>query len=88
MSSFIGKAIDHFRISALIGEGGMGAVYRARDLHLQRLLALKIMHVHLAHQPEFQRRFMQEAQAVARLSHPGIVQIYHVNASKGLLYLP
>ncbi|MCL4264248.1 MAG: protein kinase [Anaerolineae bacterium] len=87
MNDLTGQQIDQYRIEALLGEGGMGAVYRARDVHLNRLVALKIMKQSLARQPEFQQRFLQEAQAAARLKHPSIVQIYHFGNRQGLLYM-
>lgn len=65
----------------------MGSVYRARDSHLNRVVALKIMKRSLAQQPEFQQRFLQEAQAAARLKHPSIVQIYHFGNRQGLFYM-
>ena len=71
----------------MVGEGGMGAVYRAHDLNLNRPVALKVMHGQLARQPEFQQRFMQEAQAAARLNHPSIVNIYHFGARPDFLYM-
>ena len=86
-SSLIGQQIDNYRIEALLGEGGMGAVYRARDVHLDRPVALKLMHPHLAAQPKFQQRFMQEARAAARLNHPAIVPIYHFALTGSQLYM-
>ena len=65
----------------------MGAVYRATDLTLARPVALKIMHRQFANQPEFQQRFMQEAQAAARLNHPSIVTVYNFDSKQGLLYI-
>jgi eukaryotic-like serine/threonine-protein kinase len=61
MDDLIGKQIDQYRIEALLGEGGMGAVYRALDSNLARPVALKIMHRQFATQPEFRQRFLQEA---------------------------
>ncbi|MBN2394157.1 MAG: protein kinase [Anaerolineae bacterium] len=88
MTDLTGTQIAQFRIDGLIGEGGMGTVYRAYDLNLKSAVALKVMHAHYANQSEFQRRFMQEAQAEASLrSHPSIVTIYEFNHKQGLLYM-
>jgi serine/threonine protein kinase len=87
MNQLIGQRIGNYQLEALLGEGGMGAVYRARDVHLNRVVALKVMNQRLARDPEFQRRFLQEAQAAARLKHPSIVQIYHFDNRQGLLYM-
>ncbi len=88
MDELIGRRIDQYRIDAALGEGGMGAVYRAYDLKLDRAVALKVMHGQLAKNPEFQQRFLQEARAAARLSeHPSIVPIYQFGESQGLLYM-
>lgn len=87
MADLLGKQISNFRIDLLLGEGGMGAVYRATDVNLARPVALKVMHRQLANQPQFQRRFMQEAQAVARLNHPSIVTIYSFAHEQSLFYI-
>jgi serine/threonine protein kinase len=85
MDDLIGKQIDQYQIEALLGEGGMGAVYRALDTNLARSVALKIMHRQYASQPQFQQRFLQEAQAAARLNHPNIVAIYNFYSNQSYL---
>ncbi|MGH9311474.1 MAG: serine/threonine-protein kinase, partial [Vicinamibacterales bacterium] len=65
-----------YRLEQLLGRGGMGAVYRARDMRLDRLVALKIVRAELLGDPEARRRFRREAQIVARLQHPGIVSVF------------
>lgn len=87
MDNLIGRQLENYRIDSLLGEGGMGAVYRATDTNLARPVALKVMHRQLASQPQFQKRFMQEAQAIARLKHPSIVTIYSFDMKHGLLYI-
>jgi eukaryotic-like serine/threonine-protein kinase len=87
MNDLIGQQIDNYRIETLLGEGGMGAVYRAHDIHLNRPVALKKISPRLARQPDFQRRFLQEAQAAARLNHPSIVQVHHFGARSDALYM-
>jgi len=88
MNELIGRKIDQYRIDALLGEGGMGTVYRAFDLNLARPVALKVMHSQLARQKEFQQRFLQEARSAARLNdHPSIVTIHHFGESQGMLYM-
>jgi len=71
----------------LLGEGGMGAVYKGQDLALGRAVAIKIMHPHIARQEGFRERFLQEARAIALLEHPGIVQIYSFSRSTDMLYI-
>jgi eukaryotic-like serine/threonine-protein kinase len=87
MPELVGQQIDHYRVEALLGEGGMGAVYKAYDVNLARHVALKVMHRHYANQPEFQHRFLQEAQAAARLDHTSIVRIYNFGMREGFLYI-
>lgn len=71
------RTVDNkYRIEQLLGRGGMGAVYRARDMRLDRLVALKVVRVELLGDPESRRRFRREAQIVARLQHPSIVAVY------------
>lgn len=67
---------DKYRIEQLLGRGGMGAVYRARDVRLDRLIALKVVRAELLGDPDAQRRFRREAQIVARLQHPCIVSVF------------
>lgn len=86
-TQLIGQQIEHYRIDRLVGTGGMGSVYQAMDLNLARPVALKIMHPQYAAQTEFQRRFRQEAQAIARLNHPSIVNIYQFGRRAGYWYL-
>ncbi|MDQ7037250.1 MAG: protein kinase [Anaerolineae bacterium] len=71
----IGKTIDRYRIDKLLGQGGMAAVYEATDTRLERQVAIKIMHPHLATQETFQDRFLVEARLAARLDHPNIVRV-------------
>jgi predicted Ser/Thr protein kinase len=67
---------NKYRIEQLLGRGGMGAVYRARDMRLDRLVALKVVRADLLGDPEARRRFRREAQIVARLQHPSIVSVF------------
>ena len=64
-----------YRIDALVGEGGMGAVYRATHLHTTRIVALKVIRPHLTRQQEFIERFRREAEAAGRLRHPNVVDV-------------
>ncbi len=73
----VGVTIEgKYRVDALIGRGGMGAVYRARDLRLDRDVAVKVVRSELVAAPEAQARFRREAQLVARLQHPAIVTVF------------
>ena len=87
MTDLIGQTIENFKIERQIGQGGMGVVYEATDTSLNRKVALKIMHKHLAARESFQQRFVREAQNAARLKHPNIVQIHHFFSKNGQLYL-
>jgi hypothetical protein len=72
----LARQFSHYELLDLLGRGGMGAVYRARQLSLARLVAIKILPLELSLRPEFAERFRREAQALARLTHPHIVRIY------------
>jgi Tol biopolymer transport system component len=73
-----GARIEQYEIAAIIGRGGMGEVYRARDTRLQRDVALKVLPDRLARDPERVARFRREARTLASLNHPGIGAIYGV----------
>ena len=72
----VGRTLGHYRLLEQVGQGGMAAVYRARDLSLDRDCAVKVLHRHLQSERESRLRFQREAQAVARLRHPNILEIY------------
>jgi len=75
-----------FEILQLLGQGGMGAVYKARQTSLDRLVALKIINPDAADDPDFAERFTREAQALARLSHQNIVTVHDFGQADGLYY--
>jgi serine/threonine-protein kinase len=77
---------DDYELLSLLGKGGFGRVYRVRDLHLEREVALKVLHPSLTQDPEVVERFRREAQLAARLSHPNIVNIYDIGGRFGLLW--
>ncbi|WP_181009958.1 Stk1 family PASTA domain-containing Ser/Thr kinase [Ornithinimicrobium sufpigmenti] len=84
----IDRVVDgRYRVEAEIARGGMATVYRARDLRLDRPVALKVMRPDLAHDQAFVRRFQQEARAAARLSHPHIVSVYDQGEDGDLVFL-
>lgn len=74
----VGMDIDHFRVERRVGSGGMGAVYLAHDMSLDRPVALKVLPDEYAVNPEAQERFIHEARAQARLVSPHIVRIYYI----------
>ncbi len=84
--SLIGKTIDNYNISEKIGEGGMGTVYLAHDLTLDRPVALKILHDRFAKEPTFQERFIREARLAAKLTHPNLVAVQRAGDDQGYLW--
>ncbi len=77
---------DDYELLSLLGRGGYGRVYRVRDLHLEREVALKVLHPHLTADPVVVERFRREAQLAARLNHPNLVNIYDIGGRAGLLW--
>ncbi|MGD1147281.1 MAG: protein kinase [Thermoanaerobaculaceae bacterium] len=82
-----GSRIAHFEVLGLIGAGGMGEVYRARDTRLGREVAIKVLPAEFASDPDRLRRFEQEARAVAALSHPNVLAIFDVGTHDAIPYL-
>ncbi|ATB37313.1 putative serine/threonine protein kinase [Cystobacter fuscus] len=76
-----------FQIVRALGEGGMGVVYEAEQFSLGRRVALKVMHPHIASAPGFAERFHREAQVLARLRHPGSVEVYDFGADEELIFI-
>jgi len=83
----VGRQLAHFEIVDLLGEGGMGIVYRALDHHLGRHVALKILPADRTSNTERKERFVQEAQAASALNHPNIVTIHDISAADGIDYI-
>jgi len=73
----IGTTLQNYKIEALIGEGGMGKVYKAMDTTLGRTVAIKSLNASLTNQPSFQERFKNEAKTLAKLAHPNIAVLYN-----------
>src|SRR3970040_1309936 len=78
---------SQYALEGEIGRGGMSVVYRARDLRLNRSVAIKILPPELAHDSAIRARFTREAQTAAQLSHAHIVPIYDVGEREGIGYL-
>lgn len=78
-----GQILDKYELLECVGHGGMASVYRALDRQLKRTVAVKILHRHLSDHPEARNRFEREAQAVAKLRHENIVEIYDYAAHAG-----
>ena len=83
----IGAEFRGYRIDALIGQGGMGVVYRAFDLRLKRSVALKLMAPELGRDERFRERFAREAELAMALEHPNVVPIHDAGEADGRLYL-
>jgi len=83
----IGTIVGHFRVGSSLGAGGMGEVYRAHDLKLDRTVALKFIHPAQAADPEARTRFEREARALAALDHPSVGAVYGVEEAGGRLFM-
>jgi serine/threonine-protein kinase len=84
----VGKTISHYRILKAIGDGGMGTVYKAEDVNLKRLVALKFLLPGLTKNEEAKQRFISEAQTASSLEHPNICTIHAIEENEeGQLFI-
>ena len=85
----VGAIVDQkYRVDAMIGQGGMGAVFRAWDVRLERAVAIKVVRAELISDPDSRQRFRRESQIVARLQHPSIVTVFdYGNLADGAAFL-
>jgi serine/threonine protein kinase/sugar lactone lactonase YvrE len=83
----VGRSVSHYQVIEKLGEGGMGVVYKARDTHLDRFVAIKVLPPERVADPERKRRFVQEAKAASALNHPNIIHIYDISSEAGLDFI-
>ncbi|MFI1171905.1 serine/threonine-protein kinase [Streptomyces melanogenes] len=86
-SDLVGRRIAGYRIESEIGRGGMAVVYRARDLRLERTVALKLLAPELARNDTFRQRFTHESRVAAAIDHPHIVPVFEAGETDGVLYI-
>ena len=82
----LGTRLGPYEVIALLGAGGMGEVYRARDTRLERTVAVKVLPQHLSASSEVRQRFEREAKTISQLSHPHICALYDVGNQDGVEY--
>ncbi len=83
----IGTTLSHYQVTGELSRGGMGVVYRAIDLRLDREVALKVLAPELLSDPELRRRFVQEARAAAALQHPAIAVVHEIDEADGVTFI-
>ncbi|MCX6374131.1 MAG: serine/threonine-protein kinase, partial [Actinobacteria bacterium] len=83
----IGRKLGRYQITALVGQGGMATVYRATHPGLEQTVAVKVLHAHMATDPDMLGRFQQEARAVAALRHPNIVRVVDFDRIDDLYFM-
>ena len=86
-AEMIGRTLSHYEIVERLGEGGMGVVYKARDLQLDRLVALKLLPGEMVADPERERKLVKEAKAASALNHPNIITIHETGVAEGVSFI-
>ena len=81
------QSLGHYTILEKLGQGGMGVVYKARDTHLDRFVAIKVLPPEKLGDPERKRRFVQEAKAASALNHPNIVTVHDITSDAGVDFI-
>src|SRR4051812_33354202 len=87
MALATGTRLGAYEILGILGAGGMGEVYRARDTRLDRIVAIKVLNSHLVASPELRARFEREAKVISQLQHPHICVLHDVGSEDGTDYL-
>ena len=82
-----GRRMEHYEVTARLGAGGIGEVWLARDLNLDREIALKLLSPRFASDPYHTRRFQQEARAASALNHPNIITVHEIGETEGMLFI-
>src|SRR5688500_7711882 len=82
-----GAPFGPYRIEGGAGQGGMGGVYRATQLGLDRTIALKVIAPAFAHDPEFRERFKRESKLAASIEHPNVIPVYEAGEHDGVLFM-
>ena len=85
--SLLGQQLGSYQILSLLGTGGMGVVYKARDTRLNRSVAIKVLPPDQVSDPERKRRFIQEARAASALNHPNIITIHDIGSEGGIDFI-
>jgi eukaryotic-like serine/threonine-protein kinase len=83
----IGQTLGHYRIELKLGQGGMGVVYKAHDMHLDRAVAVKVLPAEAVANSDRKKRFVQEAKAASALNHPNILHIYDIDTTGGVDFI-